>query len=100
MIGIGAFPLRPDQEQHAGDGSIIINANSSEQALRRQIRHWLEDDNGRERLLEESIPQKGLEYTNEPVNKGPFYIAVSAFCMRLPIILSKLTIRLKATLST
>lgn len=75
LIGIGAFPLRPDQEQHAVDGSIIINANSSEQALRRQIRHWLEDDNGRERLLEESIPQKGLEYTNEPVNRGPFYLA-------------------------
>ena len=75
LIGIGAFPLRPDQEQHADDGSIIVNANSSEQALRRQIRHWLEDDNGRERLLEESIPQKGLEYSDEPVNKGTFYIA-------------------------
>ena len=75
LIGIGAFPLRPDQERHAGDGSIIIDANSSEQALRRQIRHWLEDDNVRERLLEESIPQKGLEYSDEPVNKGTFYIA-------------------------
>lgn len=75
LIGIGAFPLRPDQEQHTNDGSIIIDVNSSEQALRRQIRHWLEDDNGRERLLEESIPQKGLEYSDEPVNKGTFYIA-------------------------
>ena len=51
LIGIGAFPLRPDQELHANDGSIIIDANSSEQALRNQIRHWLEDDNGREQLL-------------------------------------------------
>ena len=67
--------MRPDQEKHANDGSIIVNANSSEQALRRQIRHWLEDDNGREQLLEESIPQKGLEYSDEPVNKGTFYIA-------------------------
>lgn len=75
LIGIGAFPLRPDQELHDSDGSIIVNVNSSEQALRRQIRHWLEDDNGRERLLEESIPQKGLEYSDEPVNKGTFYIA-------------------------
>lgn len=75
LIGIGAFPLRPDQERHAEDGSIIIDANSSEQALRKQIRHWLEDGNGRERLLEESIPQKGLEYSDEPVNKGTFYIA-------------------------
>lgn len=75
LIGIGAFPLRPDQEQHTEDGSILIDANSSEQALRRQIRHWLEEDNGRERLLEESIPQKGLEYSDEPVTKGTFYIA-------------------------
>lgn len=29
LIGIGAFPLRPDQEKHAEDGSIIIDANSS-----------------------------------------------------------------------
>ena len=75
LIGIGAFPLRPDQELHANDGSIIIDANSSEQALRNQIRHWLEDDNGREQLLEDSIPQKGLEYSDEPVNKGTFYVA-------------------------
>lgn len=75
LIGIGAFPLRPDQERHAEDGSIIIDADSSEQALRRQIRHWLEDESGRERLLEESIPQKGLEYSDEPVNKGTFYLS-------------------------
>lgn len=75
LIGIGAFPLRPDQEKHAEDGSIIIEANSSEQALRKQIRHWLEEGSGRERLLEESIPQKGLEYSDEPVNKGTFYLS-------------------------
>ena len=39
------------------------------------IHHWLEDDNDRERLLEESIPQKGLEYSDEPIHKGTFYIA-------------------------
>lgn len=76
LIGIGAFPLRPDQEKHAKDGSIIIDTNSSEQALRKQIRHWLEGNNGRERLLEESIPQKGLEYSDEPVNKGTFYLSM------------------------
>ena len=43
--------------------------------MRKQIRHWLEDNNGRERLLEESIPQKGLDYTIESTNKGPYYIA-------------------------
>lgn len=76
LIGIGAFPLRPDQEKHAEDGSIIIDAYSSEQALRKQIRHWLEDESGRERLLEESIPQKGLEYSDELVNKGTFYLSM------------------------
>lgn len=32
LIGIGAFPLRPDQEKYAEDGSVIIDANSSAQA--------------------------------------------------------------------
>lgn len=76
LIGIGAFPLRPDQERHAEDGSIVIDPNSSEQALRRQIRHWLADEDGKESLLLQSIPQKGLEYSDEPVNKGTFYLSL------------------------
>lgn len=76
LIGIGAFPLRPDQERHAEDGSIVVDANSSEQALRRQIRQWLSDDEGREDLLKHSIPQKGLVYSDEPVNKGTFYLSL------------------------
>ena len=73
-IGIGAFPLRPDQEDHAEDGSIIIRADSSEIALRWQIRKWLEEDS-REQLLEQSIPQKGLEYSDEPVTKGTYFLS-------------------------
>ena len=73
-IGIGAFPLRPDQEDHAEDGSIIIRADSSEIALRRQIRKWLEEDS-REQLLQQSIPQKGLEYSDEPVTKGTYFLS-------------------------
>lgn len=76
LIGIGAFPLRPDQERHAEDGSIVIDPHSSEQALRRQIYRWLSDDDGRESLLNQSIPQKGLEYSDEPVNKGTFYLSM------------------------
>jgi len=76
LIGIGAFPLRPDQEHHAEDGSIMIDVNSSEQALRRQIRQWLSDDEGREDLLYRAIPQKGLVYSDEPVNKGTFYLSL------------------------
>lgn len=74
-IGIGAFPLRPDQEQHWKDGSIIIDPNSTEQALRMQIRRWIEAENGREQLLEQSIPQKGLEYSDEPVTKGSYFLS-------------------------
>ena len=73
-IGIGAFPLRPDQEDHAEDGSIIIRADSSEIALRQQIRKWLEEDS-REQLLEQSIAQKGLEYSDEPVTKGTYFLS-------------------------
>ena len=76
LIGIGAFPLRPDQEHHAEDGSIMVDANCSEQALRRQIRQWLSDDEGRASLLYHAIPQKGLEYSDEPVSKGTFYLAL------------------------
>ena len=76
LIGIGAFPLRPDQESHAEDGSIVIDANSSEQALRHQIHQWLLDDEGREELLNHAIPQKGLVYSDEPVNKGTFYLSL------------------------
>lgn len=53
-----------------------IDPNSSEQALRRQIRRWLADEDGRESLLLQSIPQKGLEYSDEPVNKGTFYLSL------------------------
>lgn len=76
LIGIGAFPLRPDQERHAEDGSMVVDVNSSEQALRHQIRQWLSDEEGREDLLNHAIPQKGLVYSDEPVNKGTFYLSL------------------------
>lgn len=62
LVGIGAFPLRPGE---------------TERALRLQIRRWLEDDGGRELLLEQSIPQKGLEYTDEPIVKGTFFLSTT-----------------------
>ena len=76
LIGIGAFPLRPDQERHGEDGSLVVGSDSSETALRKQIRKWLEDDNARETLLEQSIPQKGLEYSDEPVVKGSYFLSM------------------------
>lgn len=74
-IGIGAFPLRPSKELRAEDGSVIIDPTSSEQALRKQIRKWLETENAREQLLEQSIPQRGLEYSDEPVMKGTYFLS-------------------------
>ena len=59
-IGIGAFPLRPDK---------------SEDALREQIRKWIDDDDGRQMLLEMSIPQKGLDYIAEHDGKGPYFLS-------------------------
>lgn len=60
-IGIGAFPLRPD---------------NSEDTLRKQIKKWLNDEDGRQMLLQMSIPQKGLEYVDEHDGKGPYFLSI------------------------
>lgn len=73
-IGIGAYPLRPSKELRAEDGSVIIDPTSSEQALQKQIRKWLEAGNGREQLLQQSIPQKGLHYTKKDLSYKLVYI--------------------------
>lgn len=75
-IGIGAFPLKPDQEVRNEKGELVINPNSSEQALRKQIRAWLEDNDARATLLQNTIPQKGLEYTDEPVVEGAYLLSM------------------------
>lgn len=54
-IGIGAFPLKPTT-------TLDIDPTNSENALRSQIRQWLEDDMPRTSLLMHAIPQKGLTY--------------------------------------
>ncbi len=67
-IGIGAFPLRPTQKSIIDeDGNLVLDANDSEEALERQIRQWIEEENPREKLLEECVPQKGLTYEYEDV---------------------------------
>ena len=75
-IGIGAFPLKPDQQLRNENGELVINPNSSEQALRKQIREWLEDNDAKTTLLHNAIPQKGLEYTNEPVVEGAYLLTM------------------------
>ena len=74
-IGIGAFPLRPERHDIDEEGKIIIDPSRSEQALYIQIKKWIEEENMLDALLEQSIPQKGLEYTNEPVIKGAFFLS-------------------------
>ena len=54
-IGIGAFPLKPS------DG-IIVDPNSSEQALREQIAEWLKRSRMKTYLYKNVAPQHGLEY--------------------------------------
>lgn len=75
-IGIGAFPLRPNKDILDSEGNLTIDPTSSEQALREQIRRWLKDDFGREDLMNLSIPQKGLEYSDEPVYKGSYFLSL------------------------
>ena len=75
-IGIGAFPLKPDQQLRNENGELVINPNSSEQALRKQIREWLEDNDAKTTLLHNAIPQKGLEYTDEPVVEGAYLLTM------------------------
>lgn len=72
-IGIGAFPLRPEHREINPDGTLKIIPHDSETALREQIKKWIEESS-REKLLESSIPQKGLEYSDELVTKGNFFI--------------------------
>ncbi len=73
-IGIGAFPLKPDQEIRNEQGELILNPDSSEQALRKQIKEWLEDNDAKQKLLRVAIPQKGLEYIDESKVQGPYFI--------------------------
>lgn len=72
-IGIGAFPLKPDQEVRDENGELVLNPDSSEQALRKQIREWLEDEDTRRTLLHSAVPQKGLKY-QEDVPAAPLLL--------------------------
>lgn len=74
-VGIGAFPLRPGEEVRAEDGSLVLDPNSSEHALRRQIKKWLTAGDSRAELLSGSIPQKGLAYTEASNLRGEYFLS-------------------------
>lgn len=81
-VNIGAYPLKPgghwnhlyNEEGFYND--LLLDPTSSEDVLYKQIEKWIMDDNAVETLLETSIPQKGLEYTDEPVIKGSYYLSL------------------------
>ena len=81
-VNIGAYPLKPGghwNHLYHEDGAyneILLDPTSSEDVLYSQIEKWIMDDNAVETLLETSIPQKGLEYTDEPVIRGTFYLSL------------------------
>lgn len=81
-VNIGAYPLKPGghwyhlYNEEGVYNDILLDPTSSEDVLYSQIEKWIMDDNASETLLETSIPQKGLEYTDEPVVKGTFYLSL------------------------
>ena len=62
QVGIGAFPLKPGREILAEDGSLLLDPNSSESVLYEQLKSWLNDEQSHIHLLENAIPQRGLQY--------------------------------------
>ena len=73
-VGIGAYPLRPENTYIDEQGRLVVNPDSSEAALYEQIRKWLFDEHSRENLLTNAIPQKGLCYADEEP-RGLFFIS-------------------------
>ncbi len=81
-VNIGAYPLKPgghwkhlfNEEGLYND--LLLDPTSSEDVLYQQIEKWIMDDDAAQTLLESSIPQKGLEYTDEPVIKGTYYLSL------------------------
>lgn len=81
-VNIGAYPLKPGghwnhlYNEEGLYNDLLLDPTSSEDVLYGQIEKWIMDDNAGETLLETSIPQKGLEYTDEPVIKGAYYLSL------------------------
>lgn len=81
-VNIGAFPLKPGGHwyhlyNNKGEyNDLLLDPTSSEDILYKQIEKWIMDEDAEETLLETSIPQKGLEYTDEPVIKGSYFLSI------------------------
>lgn len=55
---------------------LLLDPTSSEDVLYEQIMKWMMDDDAEDTLLKTSIPQKGLEYTDEPVIRGMYFLSL------------------------
>ena len=81
-VNIGAYPFKPGghwnhlYNEEGLYNDLLLDPTSSEDVLYQQIEKWIMDDNAVGTLLETSIPQKGLEYTDEPVIKGSYYLSL------------------------
>ena len=80
-VNIGAYPLKPGghwKQLFKKDGEyneLLLDQTSSEDVLYQQIEKWIMDDDATQTLLETSIPQKGLEYSDEPVVHGSYLLS-------------------------
>lgn len=78
-VNIGAFPLKPGghwkdmYDKEGGYKDLLIDPTSSEQVLYEKIEKWLNEKEPRKELLEKSIPQKGLVYSDE--SKGSYFLS-------------------------
>ena len=81
-VNIGAFPLKPGGHWHhlfnkeGGYSDLLLDSTSSEDVLYKQIEKWIMDEIPLDTLLDSAIPQKGLDYTDEPVIKGAYYLSL------------------------
>ena len=81
-VNIGAYPLKPGGHWNhlfKEDGTyndLLLDPTSSEDVLYKQIEKWIMDEDAAQTLLKSSIPQKGLEYTDEPIIKGAYYLSL------------------------
>lgn len=74
-VNIGAYPLKPGGHWKGADSDLLVDINSSEDVLYHTIEKWLNEEEPRHELLEVSIPQKGLEYSDEPVLHGSYFLS-------------------------
>ena len=73
-VNIGAYPLKPGNHWNSPDSELLLSIDSSEDVLYNTIKNWLNEESPRQELLENTIPQRGLEYTM-PVGNGAYLLS-------------------------